>query len=232
VRHRQRRWPRRCAARLRIWMRGKARARVLNLPERTRCLPRIQNRAFPRCAQGIGREFPSGSACAGRAVRNSVRGRWSVRSRRRGFPKPARGCRRHDTAPRPCGRGKGSSGPCCTKCRRVVVIGSIVRKDSPLKRCGNVETVIEVRRGRFGRHGGVVHARSLRALRFRGVFAEVVFHGVFTANVLEPMQRMRPKMGHSEPPGTVVAAQRILDIFRGRAIVCVPGVACSSGGDE
>jgi hypothetical protein len=229
---RQRRWPRRCAARLRIWRRGKARARVLNLPERTRCLPRIQNRAFPRCAQGIGKGFPSGSACAGRAVRNSVREIWSVRSPRRGFPTPAGGCRRHDTAPRPCGRGKGSSGPCCTKCRRVVVIGSIVRKDSPLKRCGKVETEIDVRRGWFGGAAVLCMRRSLRELRFRGVFAEVVFYGELRGGVFRAHVADEAEDGALGAPRAAVAAQRILDIFWGRAIVCVPGVGCLSGGNE
>jgi hypothetical protein len=168
VRHRRRRWPRRCAARFRIWRRGKARAPVLNLPERTRHLPRIQNRAFPRCARGIGKGFPSGSACAGRAVRNSVRGRWSGRSRQRGCPKRARGCRRRDIAPQPCGRGKGSSGPCCTKCRRAVVTGSIVRKDSPVKRCGKVEMEIETRRGRFAGPAVLCMRKSLVELRCAG----------------------------------------------------------------
>jgi hypothetical protein len=143
-RNRPRRWPRRCAARLRIWRRGRARARVLNLQARNPCLPRIRSRVSLRCAPDIDKGFPSGSACAGRAARNSVRGRWSARSRRRGCPRLAEGCHRHDIAPQPCGRGKGSSGPCCTKCRGVVVTGSIVRKDSPVKRCGKVETGIEV----------------------------------------------------------------------------------------
>src|SRR5439155_6128879 len=43
---------------------------------------RRQSLVFLRCAPDIDKGFPSGNACAVRAARNSVRGRWNGRNRR------------------------------------------------------------------------------------------------------------------------------------------------------
>ncbi len=98
-----------------------------------RLVARLGRNLSLRCALDTGKGFPSGSACAVRAARSSVRGRWNGRNRRRKCPRRAEGYRRRDIAPPRDAREKRSNEPSCTQFRRGVVTGSIVRKD-PLPR--------------------------------------------------------------------------------------------------
>src|SRR5438445_5494039 len=90
---------------------------------------RSRNRVFLGCAPSIGKGFPSGNACAVRAARNFVQGRWNGRNRPRKCPRPAVEYRRRDIAPPRDARERLSIEPSCTQCLKPVVTGSIVRKD-------------------------------------------------------------------------------------------------------
>src|SRR5207245_2466775 len=139
------------------------------LRQRSRCLPRRRNRAFPRSATNTGKGFPSGSACAGRAARNSVRERWNVPNPRRTCRKQAAGYRQRDIALPHVARETRSTEPSCTQCLKVVVIGSIVRKAPLRKNCGKTRAARGTHRlcGRGGQANPLTFPRRRLLSAFR-----------------------------------------------------------------
>jgi hypothetical protein len=111
---RLRRWPRRYEALRRTWRRRKIQLRMSASRKWSPWLRWRRSRIFLRCARDIDMEFPSESACAGRVVRNSARGRWSGRNRRQRYRKRAEGYRQRDIAPPHCARERRNSEPSCT----------------------------------------------------------------------------------------------------------------------
>ena len=110
------------------------RLRFLRSRERPTLFPRAAN--LPRYDECIGREFPSGSNCACRAVPRVVRGKWNVLNRRRNCRTQRGAYRQLDIAPRRCGPETGYRTP-SERVSSSRLNGSIVLWVRYGRKCGN-----------------------------------------------------------------------------------------------